>query len=167
MKKPLKFKGFVLAILEKPDGTKEIYKTNNIVTNDGDVFYAQKGAGETPTNSFANLYLGSTATPNPGKASTLASLTLITGTEKAPKTGYPKTGDTDPDNTGGGANVVTYIYEYATTDGNWSSITEGAISVPAATGTEPVLCHFSFGTAFAKDSNTTLKVIVNHQVTGV
>ena len=157
----------IVAILENlKTGKKRIFESKNIFTNDGDTYYAQRGAAETPTNTFANLFLGSTGSPNPQKTSNFGSITLIAGTEKAPTATYPQTDDSDPDNTGAGVDVITWKYEYTGADGNWSGITEGVIAEAGASGTDPVLCHFSFGGAFDKDSDTSLKVFVNHEVLG-
>ena len=159
-------KGKVVVVLEGPEKGRRVFETKNIITTAGDVFYAQMGAGETPTNAFANLYLGSTATPSTGKGSNFDSITLIAGTEKAPSAGYPKTNDDDADNTGGGTNQVTYKYAYGKADFDHSAITEGVIATATASGTDPVLCHFAFAAAFEKTSNDTLSVYVNHEAVG-
>lgn len=160
-------KGKIVAVVEGPEG-KRVYTTNNIITNDGDVFYAQKGAGETPTNAFTNLFLGSKATPTISKASNFSSITLIANTEKALSAGYPKTNETDPNNEGnGGPNIITYKYEYGKADFNAPSITEGVIAVTGASGNAPVLCHFAFTAPFEKTANDTLVVFVNHKIEGV
>lgn len=160
-------KGKIVIVAENIlTGEKNIYETNNIVTDAGDVFYAQKGAGESVTNAFANSILGTGSTA-PGKSSTTSSLTIISGSEKAPSSGYPKTNDADADNTGAGTDVVTYKYEYAAGDGNWTAINEGAIKVASAGAGAPLLCHYQFAASFNKDSSTTLKLFVNHTMTGV
>ena len=159
-------KGKVVVVLEGPEKGRRVYETKNIITTAGDVFYAQMGAGESPTNAFANLHLGSTATPSTGKASNYGSITPIADTEKAPSVGYPQTNDTDADNTGGGTNQVTYKYAYGKADFNHAAITEGIIKVAAGAGTDPVLCHFEFAAAFEKTSNDTLSVFVNHEAVG-
>lgn len=160
------WKGIIVCVLDGPKG-KRRFVTENIITSAGDIYYAQKGAGETPTNNFTNLYLGSTASPSPGKASNFGSITLISGTNKAPEVGYPKTNDTDPDNGYGGVNVVTRKYAYGKADFVAASITEGIIATATALGTDPVLCHFAFTTPFEKTSNDTLTIFVNHKSEGV
>lgn len=159
-------KGKIVVVLEGPEKGKRVFETENIITTAGDVFYAQMGAGETPTNAFANLYLGSTATPSTGKSSNFGSITLISNTNKAPSSGYPKSNCTDTDNTGGGTNVVTYKYAYAKADFSHSAITEGVIATATAGGTDPVLCHFAFAAAFEKTANDTLACFINHETEG-
>lgn len=158
--------GFIVAVLEHEDGTSEVFETHNIITDAGDTFYAQKICGQTPTNAFANLILGSGAV-SPTKASTYASITPIASTNKAPTATYPKTSDADADNTGAGADIVTWAYSYAKADFNHAAITEGVISLAGATGSNPVLCHFRFASAINKTANDTLKVFVNHTQNGV
>lgn len=158
--------GVVVAVLDGPDG-KRVHRTHNIVTDAGDTFCAQRVAGETPANAFANLELGSKATPTTSKASTTSSITKINNTEKAHSAGYPKTNDNDPDNTGGGVNVVTWKYVYGKADFNAPSITEGIIKVASAGDGQPVLCHFAFASAFEKTANDTLTVFYNLESKGV
>jgi hypothetical protein len=95
----------VVVVLKKGDGSKKIWKYEdvNIVTDEGDKYYAQKAAGETPTNNFNTMYLGNGTQPTWTKASNYGTLTgAISGSAKTVSSGYPKTNDTDPDNTGGG-----------------------------------------------------------------
>lgn len=162
-------KGSVLAILRnEKTGLYRVHKTTNIITDAGDTYYAQKAAGEVATNAFDQLELGSTATPSTSKTSTTDSITLIASTAKAVKSGYPQTSDPDADNTGDGADVVTWTFEYAAGDFNHAAITEGIISVNGHGAAAPVLTHFAFsGGAFEKTASDTLKVIINHTFNGV
>jgi hypothetical protein len=166
MKDSIKRKGIVVAVLDTPRGRKR-YVTKNIITDAGDIFYAQMGAGEAVTNAFANLELGSTNPPVTGKDSNTDSITAIANTEKALSAGYPKTDDADADNGFGDENVVTYKYYYGKADFNAASITEGIIKVASAGAGQPVLCHFAFDSAFEKTANDTLTVFVNHISEGV
>lgn len=158
--------GVIVAVLDGPGG-RRVHKTHNIVTDAGDIFCAQKVAGEAVTNAFANMELGSTAAPNTGKNSTTSSITKINNTEKAPSAGYPKTNDDDVDNTEGGVNIATWKYAYGKADFNAPSITEGIIKVASAGAGEPVLCHFAFTAAFEKTANDTLTVFYNLESKGV
>ncbi len=162
----LGMRGKIVVVLDNPEKGKRVFETENIITTAGDIFYAQMGAGETPTHAFANLELGSTAVPSTGKASNYGSITPIGDTEKAPADGYPKANDQDEDNTGKGANVITYKYAYAKADFSAASITEGIIKVAAGDGTDPVLCHFAFAAGFEKTSSDTLTIFVNHEAEG-
>lgn len=157
--------GKITCVLDGPSG-RRIYDTTNLISNAGDVFYAQKMAGEVPTNSFANLVLGS-GSSSPTKTSTYNSITVIANTNKAPEATYPKTNDADADNSYAGANVVTYKYYYGKTDFTAASITEGVITVASPTSGSPVLCHFRFPTGFEKTADDTLTVFVNHESEGV
>lgn len=180
----------VLAIISRPDGSKQVIrgvsdgynvvavvrdkfgkiksmvKGKNIVTDAGDLFYAQKACGETPTNAFARAYLG-TATAAEGKSSTYATLTVISSTEKAPSSGYPKTNDGDTANTGKAVDSATYKYEWTGADFNNAAIACGGIAKASAGGTDPLLTHFKFTAAFEKTASDTLTLYVNHNFLGV
>jgi hypothetical protein len=160
-----KWKGLVVAVLEDTEGNKRIIETKNLVTTAGDIYYAQKACGETPTNAFANCVLGSAAVA-PAKTSTYDNITPIAGSNKAKSTGYPKSNDLDADNTGKAADAITWKFEWAAADFNHTAITEGVITIAAPGAGSPVLSHFQF-TSFAKASTDTLKLYVNHTVEGV
>ena len=139
----------------------------NIVTNAGDVFYAQSACGETPTNAFANLYLATAGPATPAKADTYASFTVVAGSSKAKTATYPKTADDDADNTGAGTDIATWKFEYATGDGPFTSITHSFISIASASGTDPILNSYKWATAWSKDASTSAKVFANHEMLGV
>ena len=138
----------------------------NIVTNAGDLFYAEMGAGAAPTNAFANCFLGTGAGAE-DKADDFGDLTLIADTEKAPTATYPKVNDQDADNTGAAADSITYKYEWTGADFAAASIVCGVIAVAAATGTDPVLTRFKFVAAFEKTATDTLTCYINHNFLGV
>lgn len=161
--------GTVLAILRNPNTEREIVIPGiNIVTDAGDVYYAESGAGETVTNAFDQMELGDSASSAPGKSSTTSSINLIASTAQAVKATYPKTNDTgDADNTGDGVDVVTWTFEWSAASFSSSDITDGIISVSGHGVGAPVLTHFEFAAGFSKTTSDTLKVIVNHTFNGV
>lgn len=153
----------VLAVLVRADG-KFLIPASNIVTDAGDTYYAQKGAGEATTNAFGIHELASAGTP--GKAANRSGFTVIASTQKAHAATYPKTNDADADNTGGGVDKVTYLASYAKADFNAASITHGMITNVTPGATEALLTGYSFAAAFAKTADDTLKVFVNHEMLG-
>ncbi len=161
----------ILIVRENEKGSELIY-ASNIVTDAGDVYYAQSATAETPTNAFTSLYLSETVwSPSPAKDSDSADLaTIIAGTEKAVSATYPKTNDGDSDNTGAGTDVVSWLFSYTQGDFNSLAITAGAISIAAVpawgSGTTPMLTAFDLS-SFAKSASDTLKVFVNHTMNGV
>ena len=161
----LKFKENVIAVVIK-NGKKETIKAKNIIGDEGDRYYAQMACGETPTNSFSNAVLGTGSTAAT-KSDDYDDMTPISGSNKAPSTGYPKTNDDDTDNTGAGTDVITWKYEWSGADFDNSSISEGCITIASPTTGSPVLTRWVWGSAFAKDSDTTLKLFVNHNANGV
>ena len=161
--------GRVLAILRSELLAAELVVPGiNIVTNDGDVWYAQRGAGETVGDDFlhanAGLRLGNNNTA-PTKSDTDVTA-FLSGTAIARDSGYPKTDDDDARNVSDAdVNVLTWRYSYGTSDGNASGIIEGAI-VDNRTTPTAALTHFLFAEAFSKTTSDTLAVFVNHELTG-
>jgi hypothetical protein len=153
----------VLAVLATPRG-RALFPASNIVTTAGDTYYAQQGAGETPTNAFGITELASAGTP--GKAATRATFTMIGATQKAHASGWPRTNDPDADNTGAGATVVSYKAAYAKADFNHAAISHGVITNVAAGASEPLLTGYAFASPFAKTANDTLAVYTNHTLLG-
>jgi len=160
----------------KVDMIANFFYTHNIVTNDGDVFYAKMGAGETPSanEDFAS---GRMELNNPTSADSLAKtddysdvLTPITASRKVFDGSYPRTNDPDGDNTGAGVDVVSYLTSWATTDFNdgGTTVKGGMIHDNASpTANTKILTHYNFGTPFNKTASDTLKVFVNHEMLGV
>ena len=153
------------------DMIKEFDYTHNLVTNDGEIFYAKQGAGETPSanEDFSTGYFDiSTTAYTEAETDTyneydVSGTGSISGSIQAFTSGYPKTNDTgDSDNTGDATDAVSYATNYTAASWNDTDIEQGAIhdnATPATTS--KLLCVFSF-TSFAKTSSDTLKVFVNH-----
>jgi len=157
----------VIAVLKKADGTKKVLFAKNIVTDEGDKWYAQKACGETPTNNFNTMVLGNGTQPTWGKSSTYDDLgSPISGSEKTVSSGYPKTNDDDTDNTGAGADVVTWKFEWGKTDFSATGINQAVITVASPGTGSPILTGFNFTSSFDKTENDTLKVFVNHTMNG-
>lgn len=158
--------GTVLAVLRNELlGAELIMPGVNIVTNDGDIYYAQMAAGETPDDDFTagGLRLGDDNTA-PTKTDTDVTNFLV-GSGHAVDATYPQTDDQDANNTGAGVDVVTWRFSYTTAEGNVSGIEEGAIVDNIVTPTA-ALTHFLFAAAFSKTNTDTLAVFVNHEFTG-
>ena len=154
----------VLAVLGTPRG-KLLFAASNIVTNDGDVHYAQKIPAESPTNAFTTHELASAGTP--GKAANRSSFTEIASTQKVDAATYPKSNDADPDNTGAGTDVVTHLASYSKADFSATGITHGMKTNATPGASEPLLTGYAFAASFDKTANDTLKVFVNHKQNGV
>src|SRR5690606_35956890 len=114
----IKARGKVTAILRNiHTGEERVYETHNIITNAGDVYYAQRAAGESPTNAFDTMWLGiADSSSAPDKGNDSDDLDFIANSAKTVKSGYPKTDDDDPDHTGAGTNVVTWTFEWGAAD---------------------------------------------------
>ena len=155
----------VVAFLKNQEtGEERAYPGANIVTDAGDLYYAQKAAAETPDINFAagGFRLG-TSTQTPGKDSTDVDNADSNGNH-AIFASYPMTDDGDTDNTGAGADIVTWKAYYNTTEGNITGITGVAI-VDSTSSPTAALCHASFS-SFDKTSSDTLTIYVNHQFNG-
>ena len=153
-------------------GQKTWLYTHNIVTNDGDLYYAQQAVEGTPTSDFGGssgrmeLRTGS-ATPAKGHVYSDVT-TPITASRKAIDSNYPKTADDDSDITGSGTVIATWRTSWTTGDFNSNAIIGGCIHVGGASpasGTK-LLTHFSI-TSFNKTASDTLKIFVNHTFNGV
>ena len=152
-------------------GQKTWLYTHNIVTNDGDLYYAQQAVEGTPTSDFGGssgrmeLRTGSAT---PAKAHVYSDVTTpVTASRKAIDAGFPKVNDGDSDNTGSGTDIVTWRTSWTTSDFNSNAIIGGCIHVGGASpasGTK-LLTHFSL-TSFNKTSSDTLKIFVNHTFNG-
>ena len=153
-------------------GEKTWYHAKNIVTNDGDLYYAQKSVGGTPTSDFGGsdgrmeLRTGSAT---PAKAHVYSDVTTpVTASRKIKDGAYPKTADDDSDNTGAGADIVTWRTSWTTSDFNATAIIGGCFHVGGASPASgsKLLTHFSI-TSFNKTASDTLKIFVNHTFNGV
>jgi hypothetical protein len=169
LKQRVALTGKVLAVLQDPKLGREIVIPGlNIVTNDGDVYYAQSSVAETPTDDFdaagAGFRLGTNGTA-PTKTSTDVGTEDSAG-RKATDGTYPQTNDSDGDNTGAGVDIVTWRVSYTTAEANITGIQEGAIVDDRTTPTA-ALTHFLFAASFNKTASDTLKVFVNHEMLGV
>lgn len=169
----------VIRVLEFPEfgpsGKQEMIKqfdyTHNLVTNDGEIFYAKKGAGETPSaNEAFNTGRFDMSTTAYSEAETdtyleydVATTATIAGSIQTFTAGYPKTNDTgDADNTGDAVDAVSYAVNYSAAAWNDATVETGCIHDNASpVSTTKLLAVFSF-TQFAKTASDTLKVFVNH-----
>ena len=156
-------------------GEKSWHYGKNIVTNDGDLYYAQQAVEATPTSDFGGsngrmeLRTGS-ATPAKGDVFTQVTTPIPTSIQEIDST-YPKVNDSDSDNTGAGTDIVTCRTSWSTSDFNATAIIGGCIHVAGGAsgattpGATKLLTHFSL-TSFNKTSSDTLKIFVNHTFNG-
>jgi hypothetical protein len=169
-------KNNIVVVRGRPEGSyqlKEWFFGANIVTDDGDIYYAKKAAGESPgTNEnfgAGRFQLRNGSAVTPAKADTWTQFTTpITGSLVVFDGTYPKTNDTgDADNTGDTVDTVSYRASWTTGAFNATGIIGGCIldhNVPA-TG-DKLLTHFVIST-FDKTASDTLKMFVNHRMNGV
>jgi hypothetical protein len=171
-------KNNIRVVLEnKITGKKRFWYGSNIVTNDGDIYYAKKGAGETPATN-ENFLAGKCILQNPGSSpttgkadtwQTFAGQTPIAASIDSLESGYPKANDQASDNDGKNPDAVTYKYYWDTTN-NWTGIFGGCIVdqvYGSLVNASKLLTHWAFAAAFAKTSNDTLTLYVNHTMNGI
>lgn len=148
----------------------------NIVTNEGDKYYAQRGAAATPTYTFnaGMMVVAKSYTVAATKVATFGRFVVTTYTgRKAFDATYPKTGDTDSDNTGRTADAVTYKRTYTTSEANYTIKALGICRLNATTASASSLrALLSYKTLSAaqqvtKTSSQTLVVYVNHTFNGI
>lgn len=155
----------VVAILRNvKTGEETRHLGHNIITDQGDAFYARRGAGSGDTFTVAGLKLGSgLATPAKGDNDVG---TVIANGSVAVTGGWPKVSDATTGNEGyGSVDSVTWKFDFGTAAGN-GTVAEGAITNTLSAGATACICHFLFGTAFTKTSSDTLTVFVNHNYLG-
>jgi len=155
----------------KVDMIKEFDYTHNLVTNDGEIYYAKKGAGETPAtneNFLSGRFEMGTTAYTEAEADTFTEFDVsgsskIANSRQTFTSGYPKTNDTgDADNTGDATDAVSYAVNYSAASWNDTDVEQGCIHDNASpVSATKLLSVFSF-TSFAKTSSDTLKVFVNH-----
>lgn len=166
----------VVVVLEDGNsGLKRTHVSKNIVTDAGDLFYAQRAIGTSPSNftdgagvfdGIVEMYNGASASPAKGNnRSNLAG--LVSGSAKAMTASYPKLNDPDVDNTGAGVDIVSYSVSYSKVEANASNIADIIITNPSPGASEPLLMHAEFAAPFTKTSNDTLKVFINHTLNGI
>ena len=176
-------KNNICLVVTHEDGSKDWWYGSNLVTNDGDIYYAKKAAGETPASN-ENFGASACVLQNPSSANTIAktdtygSVTnpiVSSGAVRGLTATYPKTADSDSDNTGASADAISYRFDWATNQINTASgnpITGGAIydvgQTSPVSGTK-ILTHWNFTSpaTFHKTSTDTLKLFVNHTFNGV
>ena len=187
IKDHINIRGQVIAVLTNvKTGKKRTFITHNIVTDAGDLYYAQRGAlltvgspiSPVPTNftdvngvpdMIMELYDNTPANNAPDKAANRSDLlgTLATGSAKVMDATYPRVNDPDGDNVGSGTDIITYRVSYLTSEANLADITDIILTNPSPGASEPVITHAEFAAAFSKTSADTLKVFVNHRMNGV
>jgi hypothetical protein len=153
----------VLAVLGRAEG-KHLIPASNIVTDAGDLHYAQRAVSEALTNAFG-VHLVATA-GTPGKAADLSDFTEVAASEKATDGGYPVRNDTDGDNTGAGVDIVTHLVSYTTGDFDSTGITHGLVTNATPGTTAPLLTGYAFAAPFDKTASDTLKCFINHEMSG-
>lgn len=164
----------IVAVLVNPTTLRpeQVHITKNLITNEGDRYYAQRGAGESPTHFTSPAIELGTAGAAPAKTSNRSNVTTkVSGSLKQVDSGYPKTDDDDVRNAANAdVDVVTYRVTYNTGEANTANIdrviiTNWAAGSPGAS--EVVLSYAVFGAPFTKTSAQQLFVFVNHTMNGV
>lgn len=155
----------VLAVLRRPWGDKILIPAHNIVTDAGDVFYAQRGAAETPTNAFTTWEMHSAGTP--GKTANRSNFTAIASSQQVQDATYPKSNDSDGDNTGAGTEVRTTRVSYTAASFTHAAITHGIVTNTTPGASEPILSGWAWVASINKTSADTLKAFLNHDMEGV
>lgn len=158
----------IVAVLSGPDGRVKERRTiygKNLVTDGGDQYYAEAAVAVGSVMLIAGMNLGSSAAA-PVKGDTNVGSVIANGSV-AIDSGYPRTADTDTDNTGAGADIVTWRSTFGTGIANANGIQEVAIAnVLGTAGTANCIMRGTLA-SFNKTSSDTLKMFVNHTMNGV
>lgn len=158
----------IVAVLLDSKGrikARETFYGKNLVTNGGDQWYAEAAVAAGSVMLIGGMNLGSSAVA-PAKGDTNVGSIIANGSV-AIDSGYPRTADNDADNTGGGADIVTWRSTFGTGIANANGIQEVAIAnVLGTAGTQNCIMRGTIA-SFNKTSSDTLKVFVNHTMNGV
>lgn len=158
---------------DRINAIKKFIKGANLVGDEGDKYYAQSAASETPSTDFSDANgrqeLGNGTQGTPGKSDTYSALQgPVTASRKAIDGTYPKTNDGDADNTGAAVDTISWLTSWTKADFNASGISGGVIHDAGASPVagSVILTYWTI-TAFNKTADDTLKVFVNHNFLGV
>ena len=155
----------VTVVLSDKDGNiKGIVKGQNIVTDAGDIAYAQKVVAEATNFDTPFIRLGTSAVAVTKTDTDVT--TFISGSDLAVDVGFPQRDNSDPGNTDGGVDVVTWKFSYALGDLDVIGIAEGAIVNNGTTPTS-ALNHFLFAAAFDVAASDQLTIYCNHSFNGI
>lgn len=175
-----KYKEQVVLVLKDATTGKVVMRHEcdpNIVTNEGDKYYAQRGAASTPTYLFNSgmMVVANSYQVAATKVATFGRFKLA-GTYSGRQlfdSGYPKANDSDTDNTGRTVDAVTYKRTYTTAQANYSIRALGVCrlnATTAAANASKVLLSYktlSAAQVITKTSSQTLVVYINHTFNGV
>lgn len=149
----------------------------NIVTDQGDKYYAQRGAAGAVSFTFSvgNMVVAKSykiTVAAGGKTATFGKFVGLGGTYSGRATfavGYPKTADSDTDNTGRTVDAVTYKRVYSTSQANYTIRALGICRNGGATSSNGQLLSYKTLTTaqfINKTSSLTLTVYINHTFLG-
>ena len=176
-----KIHGDVNTILRRDGEILRMTKTTNLVTNDGDLYYAESPVRATQPTHFTTastpfpfdgqLEMFKSVSVDPTKGANRSGMTSKAGpssgtTTKSAASGFPKVNDTDGDNSGKGTDVLTYKFSY--TAGDWSdagTFDDCDVTNPSPGATEKMLM-WAQGLAVVKSASDTLIVYLNHTFNG-
>jgi len=167
-------KNNVVVMMDRPEGPYMLRTwdySHNLVTNDGDIYYAIRGAGATPAanEGASRIELANPGTMiTPAKTNTYTSLTsAITTSRSTFDNTYPKPNDDDTNNPGRGTKVTSYRKTWAGADFNATAIKNGAIHDNASpVGATKLVALFQINPNKDKAATDTMTVWVNHSFLG-
>lgn len=159
----------IVAVHRDRHGRITYHRTHNLITSAGAIWYAQKATGETPTNTFIQMRVGTGNGGAWGAASTYSNLTgPISGSAKNVDATYPMRNDSDSANTGSGVNVISWRWSYTSADfTSGTAVTDGVITIASPSAGSALLTGFTFGTSFTLATGESIKIFVNHTLTPV
>lgn len=173
--------GDVRAVVKRAGIIQSMHRTSNLVTNAGDLYYAELGVAGTQPTDFTDavspytfngqMEIFKSVSAAPVKTAVRSDMTgktdpTVGTTLKAIDSAYPKVNDLDTDNTGKGADVLTYKTSY--TAGDWSdaaSMDDVDITNPSPAAGENMLI-WADGLGLLKSASDTAAVYFNHAFNG-
>ena len=172
----------VTRIVKRADGSLDIRNAHNIVTIDGDIYYAMMlnrigGVPEVPTteyftNGVTSLFDGvceirRLVENEPVRAANRSNIGGVqVGLAKTCSAGYPKRGDLEPLNTGKGIDIQSYRFDWGEGEAVGVDVNSFDITNPSPASNEKLLC-WGKGIDFTGGANDTVILFVNHGLDGV
>jgi hypothetical protein len=160
---------------------REVFIGRNLVTTAGAIYYAQnaaKGIAATVpavTDSFNTAEWANSAGSNPVPvvgANRGDMFAILTASQKAVEAGYPRVDDPDADNAGAGSDVLSWQFLWSGPSFSAVGLSDLWLTNAAPGAAEPLLNHadenvWTPSGVFTKELYHTLKLIVNHRLSGV
>jgi len=155
----------ILVVIKKANGDIKQIKGHNLVTADGEEYYARLVIGEA-SNITTPFYLRLGSSTDAPTSDDTDVTTYIDNTALVVDDGFPKRNYTNDNNSDGGVNVITYKISYDLGGLDVTGVSEGALTDDDSSPSK-ALNHWLFDQTFDVTTDDQLTVFINHSFVGV